>query len=223
MLNRLHPPDHDHASSNLYIYDLEDAPEHLVVIHGDAYRCTLYLYALHARGGDYNSERIRWDEDDCAADELRVKLGRITDRAQLEAIDLDSYNCDLAWDGPVEYTACWHYGSHYAHPAHTLAMVLERAGLSTIDQIKDSSAIHTLISEVLTPREEPAPRKGFDGRAVVHLEPCRGGTNHIELRAKYDSYNHVTAYLTLDEARALYAQLGELIARQHHLSIRRPQ
>jgi hypothetical protein len=212
MLNRLHPPDYDHTPSNLYIYDLEDAPEHLVVIHGDTYRCTLYLYALHERGGDHNSERIRWDEDDCAADELRVKLSMITDRAQLEALDLESYNCALAQDGPVKYTACWHYNSHYAHPAHTLAMVLERAGLST-DQIKDSSTIHALISEVLTPREEPAPRKGFDGRAVVYL---RRDANHIELLAKYDSCNHVTASLTLDEARVLHAQLGALIARQHY-------
>ena len=220
MLNRLHPPDYDHTPSDLYIYGLEDAHEHLVVIYGDAYHCTLYLYALHERDGDYNSARIRWDEDDCAADDLRMRLSKITDRAQLEAIDLESYNCDLAWDGPVEYTACWHYGSQYAHPAHTLAMVLERAGLSTIDQIKDSNAIHALIGEVLTPREEPAPRSCFDARAVVHLRRGNKGTDTIELLASYDSCNHVTAYLTLDEARALYAQLGALIARQHHLSIK---
>lgn len=216
MLNRLHPPDYDHTPSNLYIYNLAGAPEHLAVIYGDAYRCTLYLYALHERGGDHSSERIRWDEDDCAADDLRMKLSRITNRAQLEAIDLESWDHTFNMDRPMTYTACWHYGSHYAHPAHTLAMVLKRAGLSTIDQIKDSSTIHALISEVLTPREEPAPRKGFDGRAVVHLRRGNKGTDTIELLASYDSCNHVTAYLTLDEACVLHAQLGALIARQHY-------
>lgn len=76
-----------------------------------------------------------------------------------------------------------------------------------------------MIGEVLTPREEPAPRKGFDGRAVVHLRRGNKGTDIIELAASYNSCNHVTAYLTLDEARAMHAKLGSLIAQQH-LSIK---
>lgn len=205
----LHPLHYNGDPHHLYVYALEDAPEHLVVIKGDAYTCTLYLYALHEQGGDYNSERIAWTKDDGAPDELIRALLRITDRADLEAIDLESWAHDL-----TKYTACWHYGSHYAHSPYTLATVLARAGFTTMEQVKDSDRIHQLVAQTLTPTSEPAPRHPFDGRASIALNMGYDlKDRRIGLCVARDSFDHCTAHMTLDEARAVYAKLGDLITR----------
>lgn len=214
----LHPLDYNGEPHHLYVYALKDAPEHLVVIKGDAYTCTLYLYALHEQGGDYNSERIAWRDDDETSDELIRALLRITDRTDLEAINLESWAHTFS-SNPIEYTACWHYGSHYAHSPYTLATVLARAGITTMEQVKDSDRIHQLIAQTLTPASEPAPRHPHDGRASVALNMNYDLTDRrIELCVARGSFDHCTAHMTLDEARAVYAKLGDLITRLNDLN-----
>lgn len=114
------------------IYGLACSDEDVLVITHGACGSTLYIYSIHARGGDHESDRLKWTSD--LTNKLVSALPK--PRRLAHQIDIDA-----------EHTAAWHYACEYDVPPHVLAVALEMHTITDITQLKKYDAIMATIKE----------------------------------------------------------------------------